>query len=220
MKKVLLTLALASAMSMSAFATNAVTAAAVEGTAGSTVTVELKLASDVAVAGYQATLTPANCLTLTNAAKTTAIDSKDWFGCNLVNSKLNVLFYNENCNTFTSNASKSVFTVPVAIAAGTEAGNYNLVVSNIVLSDAVGNAYKIDDVTIKVVVKPETPTNPVQDINDDGDIDILDILDMLDMYNEDEEDPRLYDFNEDGDIDIIDILDMLDFYGENEELFE
>lgn len=207
MKKSLLTFAMAAFLcGMQANADNVFTAANVEGAPGETVNIELKLASDAAVAGYQASFTPATGLTLAKATKTGSIDSKDWFDSNLVDTKLNVLFYNQECGTFTDNTSKSVFTVPVTIAEGTAEGEYNLAISNIVFSDAIGNATTLDNITVKVIVKPATE---VGDINTDGSVDIDDLQDMFDAIMNGEED-LIYDVNKDGSVDIDDIQYLFD----------
>lgn len=233
MKKFLLALSMAAALSgTTAYAAHNYTVADATAKQGETVELTIKLVhTGMDVAGYQGTLTaPSTGFIIEKIslkeenAPSGETDmqfltyAKNEYTCNFLSYSPNLLSY-----TSRAAAGEEVATLTIKIADDVTPGTYTFNFSNMVFStNDGGTTEKLASGagSFKITVEAAAPANPVQDINDDGDIDILDILDMLDIYNEDEEDPRLYDFNNDGDIDILDILDLLDFYSENEELFD
>lgn len=212
MKKFLYTLTLAAAMSgMHVNAANNFSVTDVEGKPGETINIQIQLASDDAVAGYQVNLkADKEGLTLGTATVTGAATLEGaWIGSNAVsNTSYNLLCYSETCKTYANNTAKVVAVVPVTIPAGTAEGVYTFTLSNGVLSNAAGVAANCADGSFKVTVKAAGVEN---DINGDSTFDIKDVNTIFYYYSISSNDLK-YDINGDGSFNIKDVNQIFYLY--------
>lgn len=213
MKKFLYTLTMAAALSgMQANAENvfSVSNASLSGKPGETVIVELELASDVEVAGFQANVAADKAgLSWGEVQAGTAALESVWKGSNAVTDQsYNVLFYSETCKTYTSNAKKVVAKIPVTIpSTATDGTVYNLTIGNGVISTAAGVAANCTGATLALAVK-SAPLYKIGDVDGNNSVDLGDIKELKTIISEEIKSNTRADVFVDGAYDLKDLSEL------------
>lgn len=211
MKKSLLTFAMAAFLcGMQANADNVFTAASLEGAPGETVNIELKLASDAAVAGFQANIAADKAgLTLGDATiEGAATLTQAWIGSHAVSAtSYNLLSYSQNCSTFASNDAKIVAVIPVTIPAEAEEGEYTFTIKNGIVSNAMGVASTCVNGQFTMTVKKKNAFKR-GDVDGNNSVDMQDVKELKRILSTDDKSNPRADVYVDGIYDLQDLKEL------------
>lgn len=189
-----------------------------ETSAGSTVTLSLKMNNSIEVVGFQCdfyapegteiSVDGDGFEEITLSTERTSSKRTDFFTCGAQqDGAMRILASSTNLLPFLGNEGE-VATIKLNISSDIADGDYPLIIKNIILSDADANSYKVDYVKTTLTVSSFT----LGDANGDGEVNITDFISIAN-YIVGNQKPDFVaaaaDINEDGDITVADLTKLV-----------